>query len=674
MPSDDELANEQAYLDRAHECLALMRARAFARAASGARTARMEGTAEAAILLDTLERRHDSLADAPGALAFGRLDEERGERFYVGRRHVEDDAGDPVVVDWRTAVAVPFYRATWADPLGLARRRRFAFDGRALVGYFDEDFADPDADVAGGGMPDPLLAELERARTGEMRDIVATIQAEQDVVIRAPVDECIVVQGGPGTGKTAVGLHRAAFLLYEHRQRLERERLLVVGPNRLFLRYIAQVLPSLGEMSVLQTTVPGLLAHRHRVRGVDPPEVARLKGDARLASVIDRAASLGLRDPDASLELRVGSTAVALEPSEVARIMSLALGRDLPLNHGRDQFRHRILHALFGEYERIRETAEEDDFLANARRDRDLTRALDRLWPAVSAPVLVRKLLGNRRFLAEAATGVLGEQEQHTLYRSASRRLGDEQWTRADLALLDEAEHRVAGTPLTFGHVVVDEAQDLSPMELRLLGRRCPSKSMTVLGDLAQMTSVAGQRDWSEALVHLGAPGGRVAELELGYRVPAPILDLANRLLPQAAPGVRPARSVRLDGEAPRVVAVEPHQLTGAVLASIGDTADAASIGVVAPVSLLDAVAYALVEASLAFADGRRDVALGDRLTLLPPSTVKGLEFDAMIVAEPARIVAEEPSGLRVLYVALTRAVRRLTVLHAEPLPRALAG
>src|SRR5262245_50023741 len=237
-----ELAAEQAYLAHAQGCLASMRARAARNVELAAQRAREEPGLDTSLLLQELEHGYALLAESSAALAFGRLDEAAGERFYVGRRHVEDDHGDAVVVDWRAAVSVPFYRATWADPMGVDRRRRFAVDGRDLVGFFDEDFADPTAEATGGGgVPDPLLAELERGRRGEMRDIVATIQAEQDVVIRAPLAECLVVQGGPGTGKTAVGLHRAAFLLYEHRERFARERLLVVGPNPLFLRYIAQV-------------------------------------------------------------------------------------------------------------------------------------------------------------------------------------------------------------------------------------------------------------------------------------------------------------------------------------------------------------------------------------------------------------------------------------------------
>src|SRR5664279_4886117 len=304
-PSTPEVAAEQAYLDHAHACLKAMRARAARNVELGEIRAREEPSADTSLLLLELERRLAALADSPVALAFGRLDEEDGDRFYVGRRHVEDARGDAVVVDWRADVSVPFYRATWADPMGVDRRRRFALDGRELVGLFDEDFADPDSQGAGGGggVPDPLLAELERGRTGEMRDIVATIQAEQDEVIRAPLDECLVVQGGPGTGKTAVGLHRAAFLLYEHRERLARQGVLVVGPNRVFLEYISQVLPSLGETSVSQSTVDDLLGLRFRIVATDAEAAARIKGDARMAAVILRACEEAIRRPDADIVL-----------------------------------------------------------------------------------------------------------------------------------------------------------------------------------------------------------------------------------------------------------------------------------------------------------------------------------------------------------------------------------
>ena len=277
MTTHPELPVEQAYLDRAYAHLARMRARTK-QATEIADNAAQE--VDSAIAKAHLNARLRSLDTEVDGLAFGRLDAEDGDTWYVGRRHVEDDAGDPVVVDWRAPVSTPFYRATAADPLELTRRRRFLMTARHVDDLFDEVFDDPDSVDAAhhGGIPDPLLAELERSRTGEMRDIVATIAAEQDVVIRAPLDTCLVVQGGPGTGKTAVGLHRAAFLLFEHREQLDREGVLVVGPNPLFLQYIAQVLPSLGEAATRQTTVERLVGGR--VAREDPDEVARLKGDA----------------------------------------------------------------------------------------------------------------------------------------------------------------------------------------------------------------------------------------------------------------------------------------------------------------------------------------------------------------------------------------------------------
>jgi DNA helicase IV len=673
----DELAAEQAYLDHAHACLTAMRVRAARNVELGKIRAREEPSADTSLLLQELERRLAALADSPVALAFGRLDEDRGDRFYVGRRHVEDAKGDAVVVDWRADVSVPFYRATWADPMGVDQRRRFALDGRDLVGVFDEDFADPDSQGAGGGggVPDPLLAELERGRTGEMRDIVATIQAEQDEVIRAPLDECLVVQGGPGTGKTAVGLHRAAFLLFEHRDRLERERLLVVGPNPLFLRYISAVLPSLGETAVTQTTVPGLLESRFRIRATESDDVATLKGDARMARVIGRAARAGLvlEAPD-EIVLRVLGMTLRLPQAEVQGALDGVHARGQPLRAGREQLQRRLTQVALNRFTELRPSADETDLVGELRRGKELGAAVHRLWPVPSPGVLVRRLLGNRRFLAVAADGVLDADEQDLLFRRAGGKQSEEQWTRADLGLLDEVEFVVGGPPRTFGHVVVDEAQDHSAMELRLLGRRSPARSMTILGDLAQATATGAQTRWSDALESLDAPHGRVAELELGYRVPAPVLELANRLLPFAAPDVLPSRSVRATGASPTIVACARSTEIAAAVAVVvaAERAEERSVGVVAPEPLLDAIGDGLRAADIAFADGRRVAGLSDAVTVIPPESAKGLEFDAVVVVEPSAIAAVGEHGLRLLYIALTRAVRTLTLVHAEPLPAPL--
>jgi DNA helicase IV len=654
-----------------------MRARAARNVELGAIRAREEPSADTSLLLQELERRHAALAESPMALAFGRLDEEKGDRFYVGRRHVEDARGDAVVVDWRANVSVPFYRATWADPMGIDRRRRFALDGRDLVGLFDEDFADPESQGAGGGggVPDPLLAELERARTGEMRDIVSTIQAEQDEVIRAPLDECLIVQGGPGTGKTAVGLHRAAFLLFEHRDRLERERLLVVGPNSLFLRYIAQVLPSLGETAVTQTTLPGLLESRYRVRAADAPAVAALKGDPRLAVVIERAARGALATlASDEIVLRAPGATVRIPGADIQAVLDALHTRSQPLRTGREQLHGRLVQLALARYTALRPAADEADLIDALRRGKELSAAVNRLWPVPSAAVLVRRLLGNRRVLAAAADGVLDAEEQARLHRRPSRKLAEEQWTRADLALLDEAEWVVNGAPRTFGHVVVDEAQDHSAMELRLLGRRSPERSMTILGDLAQATAMGAQSGWADALAALQAPHGRVAELELGYRVPAPVLEFANRLLPVAAPGVLPSRSVRDTGVPPTIRACATvDEIPAAVVSAVADEReDGRSVGIVAPEAWFDAVGEALHEAGIEFTDGRRAAGLGDAVTLIPPESAKGLEFDAVIVVEPSAIAEIGDHGLRLLYIALTRAVRTLTLVHTKDLPAPL--
>ena len=681
MDAHPDLAAEQRHLDHAYACLAAMREHAARTLAVGETAARVEQTPDAMIVQWHLERRLATLADTPAALCFGRLDEEVGEHFYIGRRHVEGADGEPVVVDWRARVSSPFYRATYADAMGLARRRRFGVDGQVLVDIFDEHFDDPDA-AGGGGLPDPLLAELERARTGQMRDIVATIQAEQDLVIRAPLEDLVIVQGGPGTGKTAVGLHRAAFLLYEHRELLERQRLLVIGPNQIFLRYIAQVLPSLGETAVVQATIESLMAGRYPVRATDETVVAELKGDARMGEVLRRAVRDRIAVPSDDVVVATDFGSIRLPATAIATLVDIALARDLPSNDRRELFRERLVRLAWQRYE-ARPGADlgvEPAFVASLRAGRDFKALLDRTWPSLRAPALVRSVLGNKRTLARAADGVLEPAEQALLLRRSTARAADERWTRADLALLDEAEALTTGTPVTYGHVVVDEAQDLTAMELRLLARRTPERSMTVLGDLAQATAVGAQSNWDDVLHHLVAPEARppeaearkrarIEELGVGYRVPAAILDFANRLLPVAAPHVRPSRSVRTAGDPPLILALETGALAHAVATEVQALAQRwTTVGVIAPVSKLDAIAAALRAAAIDFTDARRQN-LSESVTLLPPSSAKGLEFDAVVVVEPARIVAEEPSGVRVLYVALTRAVQHLGILHAEPLP-----
>ncbi|MEY2419669.1 MAG: hypothetical protein QOG90_2349 [Actinomycetota bacterium] len=676
-----ELAAEQEFLDFAEMNLVRMRERAVYLKSLGYQGGNVtEGGVDpdiAAAWDAEKQRRIDSLADLPTALCFGRLDGRDDARHYIGRRHVEDEDGEPVVTDWRAPVATGFYRATVADPLGLRLRRRFILEDRTLLDIFDEDFTAANATDAGAGayVPDPLLAEIEKSRTGEMRDIVATIAAEQDVIIRAPIEQCVVVQGGPGTGKTAVGLHRAAFLLYEHRELLRGERLLILGPNPLFLRYISQVLPSLGETAAVQLTLPGLVAARYRVRAEESPRVARIKGDARMVSVVRRAVSHRVNVPKEDVVIPSGFGAVTLPADDVAALVETSLASARPSNRSREVLRNQFVDLAWQVHSAKATTklADWGPFTDDVRASQGLKSALDKIWPTVSASDVVRRLYGNRRVLLHATDGVLSDDERDALARKPAARVSEEQWTRADLAVLDEAESLTSGDRRLYEHVVVDEAQDLTAMELRMVARRARGGSMTILGDLAQATAPGAQTSWADALAVMGPPQPRLDELTVGYRVPAPIIDFANRLLPLAAPGVTPTASVRLRGEQPRLTEVAEDDLAIATaLATQELMSDWNTIGVVAPLSLLDDVAGALAAMGVSFTDGRRAAALDDHVTLLAPVAVKGLEFDAVVVVEPAAVVDED--GVRALYVALTRAVQVLSVVSARPLPGALQG
>ncbi len=661
-----ELTVEQAHLDRAATALARMAERTQ-RALTDATTAATEADSEVAAF--HLRRRLASLAERDDAPAFGRIDS-GADRWYVGRRHVEDDEGDPLVVDWRAPVSVPFYRATVHDPLGLDGRRRFLADGRRLLDILEEDFTDPDGGLLSGGIPDPLLAELERERTGTMRDIVATIAAEQDVVIRTPLDRLLVVQGGPGTGKTAVALHRAAYLLFEHRLELLERGVLVIGPNPLFLRYVADVLPSLGETAVRQTTIEGLRPASVRLDDVDDPaEVGVVKGDARMASLVDRVVRDAIRIPDEPIAVNTAWGMVRLTPDDVAVAVDEVLSREVPHATGKESLRNQLLHRAYEVHERAAEVpALKANFVAAARTDPALRAVLDRIWPTLSAPTVVHRLLTNRSARRRAAVGLLDGTEVDRLGRVLPRRLADIRWRGTEIPLLDEAEARLRGVRSTYGHIIVDEAQDLSAMALRMLARRADGGSMTVVGDLAQATRPWAQRSWDTVVdVLRGAAPGEFAELTVGYRTPAPVLDLANRLLATAAPGVTPARSIRRTGQDPELRAVAPGELDAEVVAAT--VARCAEPGTVAIVAVADR--HPALQARLDRSDvgwGSGPDALGS-VTLLTPLLAKGLEFDAVIVVEPAEIVASEPAGLRALFVALTRPTRSLTVVHARPLP-----
>jgi DNA helicase IV len=668
---DAELDAEQAHIDLAYDCLDFMRERAV----------QLLAAAPADLdLQSTLKRRINQLTDTGRALCFGRLDTEEGERWHIGRRHVENEASEPVVVEWRAPIAVPFYRATIEAPMGLRLRRQFVVDRRLLLSMADDLFG-PDAAARALEGPqvrgrDALLAELERGRTGQMLDIVATIQAEQDVVIRAPMPGILTVQGGPGTGKTAIGLHRAAYLLFGN-DALARMGVLVVGPNRTFLRYIAQVLPSLGEEAVVQTTLSDLVPDAP-VRVFDEAaSVARLKGDARMADVLRRALIARRRRVVDDLEVRHQARRIVVPAAAVNEIVSLVASRRIPYGAGRTTMRDLLARTV---YERLAErigsaSAEYAAISRSLSSDASFKAVLDLAWPSVSPSALVRDLLSNRTRLAEAADGVLSADEQALLGRRGGRSARTEPWTEADGPLVDEAIELIDGRLRTYGHGIVDEAQDLSPMQARMLARRVPSGSLTILGDIAQGTGVWARDHWDDLLQHLPAPHGvRLEELRLGYRAPGRVLAVASRLLPAIAPHLQPTESIRPGRTDPRFVFVGadsgPVALAAAAEA-VGLAKEWGSVAVIVPNALHDDVVAALAAAGADLGDAERE-GLDHAVTVVPAVTSKGLEFDAVVVVEPSLIVDDAPRGLRLLYIALTRPTQHLSVVHGLPLPEPL--
>ncbi len=696
-----DLEAEQAYIDHAYQCLDEARARANSLQTmvevgrGGTEQARFERD----VIWDTILHRLSSLQLGDASLCFGRIDREpedgdRGASYYIGRIAVSDHNQEPVVVDWRAPVAEPFYRATGRQAMGLARRRHFATRGRRLLGIEDELFGDRAVALGGGALADghpaegisgygALISALETARSGRLGDIVATIQGEQDEIIRAPLPGVLVVQGGPGTGKTVVALHRAAYLLYTHRFPLEDQGVLVVGPNRLFLSYIEQVLPSLGEAGV-ELAVLGDLVDEVRVRGAERGEVARVKGDERMARVVAKAVRDRKRGLRRDLRLGFGLQTLTVSVERSERIVADARRRSRTHNAGR-RFVEQSLHQALAESSRtpLDAATVRDRF----RRAPEVREALEWMWPVLTPAELLHDLFGSPALLRLAARGTLSTDEVAALHRPRAEAVEQVVWTPDDVPLLDEARAllgptlrgRRRGEPdeiRTYGHIVVDEAQDLSPMQLRMISRRSLNGSMTVVGDIAQSTGAWPHADWDEVLSRLpDRRPARRAELTVGYRIPAPNMALATRVLAEAAPELRPPRSVRQDGRPPRIARVDGQELEAtvveAVLAELAEVG-AGNVAVICPASLVDAADRGLstagIDHGLASSSG-----LDHQVTVVPVRMVKGLELDATVVVEPARILAEEPQGLRSLYVALTRATRLLTLVHRGDLPAVLA-
>ncbi|KUL44536.1 AAA family ATPase [Streptomyces sp. NRRL F-4489] len=637
----------------------------------------------AEVLQGEIDARIKSLADLAGTpLFFGRLDYlhapgidlaegASGESFYIGRRHVHDADGDPMVIDWRAPVSQPFYRASKKDPMDIGLRRRFGYTGGELTAYEDEHLTDPaEAETASA----LLQAEIERPRVGPMRDIVATIQPEQDEIVRAGIGGTVCVQGAPGTGKTAVGLHRVAYLLYAHRERLARSGTLVIGPNRSFLRYIEQVLPALGELEVKQATIDDLVGHVE-VRGTDDAAAAMVKGDARMAEVLRRAVRSHITPPQEPCVVVRGSRRWRVPAYELAEIVEELMNRDIRYGAAREALPQRIAHAVLVRMEQAGEAP--DDRVQDAvARNAAVKAAVKAIWPPIDPAKLVLRLLGDPDFLAEHAEGVLTPEEQKTiLWAKPPRSVRSATWSPADAVLIDEATDLVTRTH-SLGHVVLDEAQDLSPMQYRAVGRRCTTGSATILGDIAQGTTPWATDTWEEALAHLGKPGSAVEELTQGFRVPREVIAYASRLLPAIAPDLSEATSIREAAGDFAIRRVPSAELDAAVLAACREAlAKEGSIGLIAADARIPVLRAVLEEAGISALPPGAETSAESRLTLVPATLAKGLEYDYVVLDEPAAIVDGEPderTGLRRLYVCLTRPVSGLTLVHAADLPERL--
>ena len=706
-----DLAAEQAYIDRAYDCLE--ESRRVAWKLRDLSEADLGGTFQARFernaFDEALVKRLIDLDLGNAALVFGRIDrypvDDDGaqidgelESYHIGRLAVADSDAEPVVVDWRAPVAEPFYRATGREPMGLARRRHFAVEGRRLLGVEDELFGEGHLGVGHDeGLAAPgrgsdlrgystLIAALERGRTGTLGDIVATIQAEQDEIIRSPQQGVLVVQGGPGTGKTVVALHRAAYLLYTHRFPLEDQGVLVIGPNRVFLRYIEQVLPSLGEAGIQQVVLADLIPRvKFAARGVntDSDLAARVKGDIRMSDVIDHAVNdreRPLRD-DVVVPFRSGY--VRLRASDTARITRQARKRFRRHNSARRWVEGECWAAMASTWRG--DEASPRDVRSEVRSLPAIREAFERMWPVLTPAELLHDLFGSTGLLRLASEGVLEEREYKALYRPRSEHVDEVRWTAADVALLDDAREVLGPKPgrhgkideadeiRTYGHIVIDEVQDLTPMQLKMATRRSLSGSMTVVGDLAQATGPTAPDDWHEVLQFLpDRKPARVIGLSVGYRIPAQIMELANRVMAEATPGLRAPESVRVGELPPRITRVT-ELIAGVVdaVSFLRDDMASGSVAVVAPDDLCDSISDALGAAG--FEHGRAaSSGLDQSLTVVPVSVVKGLELDAVVVVEPSRIVSDQEHGLRALYVALTRSTQRLSIVHADDLPRSL--
>ncbi len=712
-----ELVREQAHLTRLYERLDALRDQTRARLAEVRRRdagGTHQNRSERDAFNGMYEARLAQLNAVESGLAFGRLDMAGGDRHHIGRIGLTDDGHDTLLVDWRAPVAEPFYRATPASPHGVIRRRHLRTRGRQLLDVEDDVFdldAMTEADKETLGGEGALLAALSARRTGRMRDIVETIQAEQDMVIRADAEGVLVVQGGPGTGKTAVALHRAAYLLYSHRDTLSRTGVLVLGPNSVFLRYIEQVLPSLGETGVvlatLETLVPGV-----SVTAEESPEVAAIKSDAAMADRIASAVSSYQRIPAEDIVFQWDEHQLRLTPQQVANARSRARRTGRRHNRGRYAFAKQILRML------VRQVVSNDPELAGKRwvvrtlmRSDEFRDVINQLWPLVSAVDVVESMYAEARgplqrepgsgwtvadvAVIDEAWALVGDPGE-VLEIAARRRQqqAEVQYAREVIAASGVAGRvdpealaaRYAGASAgdsvadragrsaawQYGHVLVDEAQELSPMAWRMLLRRCPTRSMTVVGDIAQTSASWGAPSWADVFDAIAPGRWRSVELTVNYRTPAEVMEVAADVLHAVDPNATTPTSVRETGLRPTAMQVDRATLAKAV-AEVAETevatAAGGTVGVLVPTGLLTDVREAVMER---LPDETSGEPLEAPVTVLSVHAAKGLEFDNVVLVEPELIASTGVNGLRDLYVAMTRPTQRLTVVHAAPLPPAL--
>lgn len=738
--SESKVHAEQRYLDHLYARLDHLHDRTEAdlirvrrAGASGTPQARSERDAFATLYEDRLVQ----LRGVEDKLCFGRIDVRDGSERYIGRIGLFDDEQTQLLVDWRAPAARDFYQATSANPGDVVRRRHLETRGRKVTGVFD-DVLDAEGELAAQPVDEApteagalasdgvLLAALNASRTGRMTDIVATIQSEQDEIIRAPLDGAVVVQGGPGTGKTAVALHRAAYLLYTHRKRLATRGVLLVGPSDVFLRYISQVLPSLGETGVV-TTTPGGLFPGVSVSGEETEEAALIKGGRQMATVLERAVRQRQQAPDQVREIDADGTRVRLRPRSVAASIEVARRTGRPHNLARHTFVRSMLDHLADQVLRARGAAgggaDHAELVERLRESRDVRRELNLAWPPLE-PVRFLETFFASPEQVHAATPEMGNDERVLLLRA--RGSG---WTLADIPLLDEvaellgvddsveraraqleaaaradeiqnaqevlrgvgssAASMLSATELadrfvetsgnrtvvesaagdrtwSYGHIVVDEAQELSEMLWRVLRRRCPSGSMTIVGDVAQTGSAAGATVWGSRLEPLFGGAWQRYELSVNYRTPKQIMDVAAGVLLAAGIDAPLPRSVRVTHLDPRAVRIEEDLLTEVTrnVKRERDTVGDGRLVVIVPRQLVAGVRSAVQES---MGTVRSDIE--SQVAVLDAVSTKGLEFDAVVLVEPTQILKESAKGANHLYVALSRATQRLLVLYCTDLP-----